>query len=157
MGVGMAFAIWHIDVVQYTDSRSLSVMKDDIFENYDIKKVGDDDSNQIKTYTIYLYPSTLYLNDYLDYLNGETEVLPEEKYGYIEPSVGIDGNISYHVHSVGGDHQLVRLIPDDRRLRPVQKHFAGRCQKERDGQAGHARLAHHPLRACRHRHADRAG
>ena len=108
MGVGMAFAIWHIDVVQYTDSRSLSVMKDDIFENYDIKKVGDDDSNQIKTYTIYLYPSTLYLNDYLDYLNGETEVLPEEKYGYIEPSVGIDGNISYHVHSVGGDTEYLR-------------------------------------------------
>ena len=48
-----------------------------------------------KDYTIYLFPSTLYLEIYQDYLNGTSSVLPEEAFGYIEATTNSDGSISY--------------------------------------------------------------
>ena len=49
-----------------------------------------------KDYTIYLFPSTLYLEIYQDYLNDpSTSVLPEEAFGYIEAVTNSDGSISY--------------------------------------------------------------
>ncbi len=99
-----AFATWHIDMTQ-TSVQNLKGVKDDILENYGIKKADDDDStNRIKNYVIYLYPSTLYLNDYLDLLDGKTAIAPEEKYGYIEPVVAQDGSVDYRVAGEkGGD------------------------------------------------------
>lgn len=47
-----------------------------------------------KDYTIYLFPSTLYLEIYQDYLNGST-IKPEEAFGYIEATTNSDGSISY--------------------------------------------------------------
>lgn len=48
-----------------------------------------------KDYTIYLFPSTLYLKIYQDYLNGTSSVLPEKAFGYIEATTNSDGSISY--------------------------------------------------------------
>lgn len=48
-----------------------------------------------KDYTIYLFPSTLYLEIYQDYLDGTSTVLPEEAFGYIEATTNSDGSISY--------------------------------------------------------------
>lgn len=48
-----------------------------------------------KDYTIYLFPSTLYLKIYQDYLNGTSTVLPEKAFGYIEAVTNSDGSISY--------------------------------------------------------------
>ncbi len=47
-----------------------------------------------KDYTIYLFPSTLYLEIYQDYLNGST-IKPEDAFGYIEAIEDSSGNISY--------------------------------------------------------------
>ena len=48
-----------------------------------------------KDYTIYLFPSTLYLDIYQAYLDGTSTVLPEDAFGYIEAVTNSDGSISY--------------------------------------------------------------
>lgn len=48
-----------------------------------------------KDYTIYLFPSTLYLDIYQAYLDGTSTVLPEDAFGYIEAVTESDGSISY--------------------------------------------------------------
>lgn len=49
-----------------------------------------------KDYTIYLFPSTLYLEIYQDYLNDpNNNVKPEDAFGYIEAVTNSDGSISY--------------------------------------------------------------
>lgn len=49
-----------------------------------------------KDYTIYLFPSTLYLEIYQDYLNDpNNNVKPEDAFGYIEAVTESDGTISY--------------------------------------------------------------
>ena len=48
-----------------------------------------------KNYTIYLFPSTLYLDIYQAYLDGTSTVLPENAFGYIEAVTNSDGSISY--------------------------------------------------------------
>ena len=48
-----------------------------------------------KDYTIYLFPSTLYLDIYKAYLDGTSTVLPEKAFGYIEAVTNSDGSISY--------------------------------------------------------------
>lgn len=51
-----------------------------------------------KDYTIYLFPSTLYLEIYQDYLDDPSNnVLPEEAFGYIEAVTNNDGSISYEI------------------------------------------------------------
>ena len=50
-----------------------------------------------KDYTIYLFPSTLYLKIYQDYLNETSDVLPEEAFGYIEAVTNSDGSIRYEI------------------------------------------------------------
>ena len=64
---------------------------DNIEENY----VFGRDDYQGKDYTIYLFPSTLYLEIYQDYLNKTSTVLPENAFGYIEAVTNSDGSISY--------------------------------------------------------------
>lgn len=103
VAAGAAFAAWQFETVG-TSRQNADTLRDDIFENYAIKKANGVQVNSVNTYEIYLYPSTLYLNDYLDYLDGAAgAVLPEDKYGYIEPSVDKEGNVSYTVHGSGGD------------------------------------------------------
>lgn len=48
-----------------------------------------------KDYTIYLFPSTLYLEIYQDYLNEPSNIKPEDAFGYIEAIEDSSGNISY--------------------------------------------------------------
>ena len=52
-----------------------------------------------KDYTIYLFPSTLYLEIYQDYLDDPSNnVLPEEAFGYIEAVTKSDGSIDYEIY-----------------------------------------------------------
>lgn len=64
---------------------------DNIEENY----VFGRDDYEGKDYTIYLFPSTLYLDIYQAYLNRTSTVLPEEAFGYIEATINSDGSIKY--------------------------------------------------------------
>lgn len=103
LAVGAAFAAWQFESVGVSEN-DISSKRDDIFENYEIKKANSSLTNQVNTYEMYLYPSTLYLSDYIDYLNGRSgAVLPEEKYGYIQPSVSAGGDVTYTVAGGGGD------------------------------------------------------
>ena len=110
LAAGIAFSEWQFGAVSVTKTE-LSPARDDIFENYDIKKSGDTQTNKTKTYELYLYPSTLYLNDYINYLDGKSgSVLPEDKYGYIQPNVDENDNVTYTVvdkTSKGGDSQYL--------------------------------------------------
>lgn len=100
--VGSALAAWTFGSAGRSEN-SLTGIRDDILENYNIKKAGVAETNTVKEYTMYLYPSTLYLNDYIGYLEGQSgAVLPEEKYGYIEASVGADGKAAYNYAPKGG-------------------------------------------------------
>lgn len=64
---------------------------DNIEENY----VFGRDDYQGKDYTIYLFPSALYLEIYQDYLNDPSNIKPEDAFGYIEAVEDSSGNISY--------------------------------------------------------------
>lgn len=64
---------------------------DNIEENY----VFGRDDYQGKDYTIYLFPSALYLEIYQDYLNDTSNIKPEDAFGYIEAIEDSSGNISY--------------------------------------------------------------
>lgn len=59
--VGTAFAAWHFG---YDDDKSANVRLayDDIAENFGFTQASKK-RNTSKNYTIYLFPSTLYLND----------------------------------------------------------------------------------------------
>lgn len=107
LAVGTAFAAWIFPSIESSSNELVSKV-DDILENYDIKVKNVDRTNTVKTYEMYLYPSTLYINDYVDCLNGKAgAVLPEEKYGYIEPAVRADGTVEYKVvtpKGQGGDN-----------------------------------------------------
>lgn len=103
LAAGVAFSAWQFESIGKSQN-TLTGKRDDIFENYDIKKANDKQVNRVNTYEMYLYPSTLYLNDYIDCLNGKSgAVLPEKKYGYVEPSVDKNGNVTYRVVASGGD------------------------------------------------------
>lgn len=115
IAVGSAFASWHFKSEGKSDN-ALNYGRDDIFENYNITQVTDTETNAIKEYTMYLYPSTLYLNDYIDCLEGvDGAVLPEDKYGYIEAEIGADGEpvlnesgrVKYSVSNAGGDTEYL--------------------------------------------------
>ena len=67
---------------------------DNIEENY----VFGRDDYQGKDYTIYLFPSTLYLDIYQAYLDRTSTVLPEEAFGYIEAVTKSDGSIDYEIY-----------------------------------------------------------
>lgn len=87
-----AVAYWRIEF-NASGTSNMGVGQDDIAENYSF----NENSNKYKTnkYTLYLFPSTIYLQSYLDYLDGKTTVKPEELYGYISPKLKEDGKIDY--------------------------------------------------------------
>lgn len=108
LSVGAAFAAWRVEF-RASGASNLGTDVDDIAENYSFnegsrKYVPD-------RYTIYLFPSTLYLQSYLDYLDGKTTVKPEELYGHIfpereedgAPKTDGDGNVLYGCSQTGGD------------------------------------------------------
>lgn len=87
-----AYSYWRVDFTASSNS-NLGVGEDDIAENYSFYE----NSNKFnaKNYTIYVFPSTIYLQSYLDYLNGKSSLKPEEIYGYIMPLEKEDGNLDY--------------------------------------------------------------
>lgn len=87
-----AFSFWRVDFTASSNS-AIGVGQDDIAENYSFNE-GSNKYN-LKNYTIYLFPSTIYLNLYLDYLNGKSTRKPEEVYGHIYPLLKEDGSIEY--------------------------------------------------------------
>lgn len=87
--IGVGFSTWQLDIFQ-SSSKVQQLKQDDILENYSFapgKKQYDNDE-----YTIYLFPSTLYLTHYIQYLNSTKSIKPEEIYGYIEPRIDKMGN-----------------------------------------------------------------
>lgn len=79
-------AQWKFANTDY-ETKSVSVAQDDL-------KLNNVTNNISKTYTVYFFPSAIYLNDYYDYLTGTSAVKPEEKYGYIYPEFDDNGNVS---------------------------------------------------------------
>lgn len=69
------FSLWYFGENSKTpETNNKSITKvDDIEENYNFST----DHSQDKTYTIYLFPSSIYLKQYKDYLDKKTSVLPE--------------------------------------------------------------------------------
>ena len=114
--VGTAFATWMLPSTK-SSTNELTPKVDDILENYDIKVKNVDRTNTVKTYEMYLYPSTLYINDYVNVLNNVSgAVLPEEKYGYIEPIVRADGTVEYNIvtpKGQGGDNGYLGDVADN--------------------------------------------
>lgn len=122
--VTTALSQWYFSYNQDFRDENIPVRQDDIKENNELK-------NSSQTYTIYLFPSTLAINDYISYLDGITATKPEEKYGYIEPEldsekkpvIDTDGRVKYDRHSAdpysgsfyGGDGAYVgnALVDDD--------------------------------------------
>lgn len=92
--VGTAFSAWKFNVTK--EQRDLTVQVDDIPENY--YHSGVSNKSFIKEYTIYFFPSTLYLQYYKDYLDAEIKnpgqnLAPEERYGYITPELDEAGEL----------------------------------------------------------------
>lgn len=85
---GTAFSTWILAVDQLK-RYDLTLRADDVGENYTF---GGAKTQEQKEYTIYLFPSTVYLEDYISYLKKETTVKPEEKYGYITPRLDETGD-----------------------------------------------------------------
>lgn len=85
---GAAFATWRFNSTPKSDHLDIKV--DDIAENYSFSGVSN--KQLTREYDIYFFPSTLYLQDYKDYLDGVTTVKPEELYGYIEPILDESGD-----------------------------------------------------------------
>ena len=79
------------DEVKSSELIEDKIRVDNIEENY----VFGREDYVGKDYTIYLFPSTLYLDIYQAYLEGTSNVLPENAFGYIEAVTNSDGSISY--------------------------------------------------------------
>lgn len=88
----LAFSYWRVDFKSSGNS-NISLGQDDIAENYSF----NEGSRKFKTknYTLYLFPSTIYLQMYIDYLDGKTNQKPEEVYGHIAPLLKEDGAIDF--------------------------------------------------------------
>lgn len=88
--ISAAFSSWLI-LTQNSINNQQKILQDDIEENYSFYE--DSNKKVIKDYTIYLFPSTLYLNDYINYLENNSDLKPEELYGYIEPKYDLKNDI----------------------------------------------------------------
>lgn len=85
-------------------SNSNAIIEEDIkVDNIEENYIFGRNENKFTEYTIYLFPSTLYLKIYEDYLKGNTQTLPEDAFGYIEGKENIEGGVDYETHfsSVG--------------------------------------------------------
>lgn len=87
--IGTAFSSWYFIRIQRAAEKNITLKQDDIKENNETASLSS-------VYTIYFFPSALYINDYIDYLDGNSETKPEDLYGYIEPSLDDTGNVIYN-------------------------------------------------------------
>lgn len=90
--ITIAYSYWRVDFKASSNS-DLYIDQDDIAENYSFNEGAKKFTT--KNYTLYLFPSTIYLESYLEYLNGKSQVKPEELYGCISPILKEDGSINY--------------------------------------------------------------
>ncbi len=88
----IAFSYWRVDF-KSSSASDISLGQDDIAENYSF--IEGSRKFTTKNYTLYLFPSTIYLQMYLDYLDGKMNQKPEDLYGHISPMLKEDGAIDY--------------------------------------------------------------
>lgn len=103
---GVAFAQWNVYLSETLKS-NVSARADDIAENYSFT----DSSNQTNDaeYTLYLFPSAVYLDWYYDYLEQTSSTLlgvvnnkPEDLFGCVELSFDSAGEMVYEVKGKNG-------------------------------------------------------
>lgn len=87
--IGLAFSYWYFGKIEGAAESPVMLKQDDIEENNETTSLSS-------VYTIYFFPSALYINDYIDYLDKITSTKPEDLYGYIEPSLDDFGNVIYN-------------------------------------------------------------
>lgn len=115
--VGAAYAVWNVDFTKSVSSGVTSYV-DDIAENYSFTDKAK--QNDSKTYTIYLFPSAVYLDWYSDYLEentggstalGAITQKPEEIFGCVEAKIDNDGNVTYNYDAKGyGDDGYLKFM-----------------------------------------------
>ena len=96
IGVGAGTSFWYFGDKIYKPGVDTQLGIDNIEENYAFGRKDDVD----KTYTIYLFPSAIYSQIYVNYLNStdkENAVLPEEAFGYFEAGFDDEGNFIANV------------------------------------------------------------
>jgi len=99
-----AYAYWILGVDHENAASSIDIGAasgiDDIKENYAFGKTA----SEVKEYTMYVFPSTVYYDLYCS--SEATGVLPEDAFGYLEPTIDdtnnavldADGNPTFTVH-----------------------------------------------------------
>lgn len=95
--IGVSF--WYFGGKTFSPDITQEMMVDNIKENYSFGRT--DDTN--KTYTIYLFPSTVYADIYDNYLNGNSSVLPENAFGYFTVGYDDKGNKVANVDTTNVD------------------------------------------------------
>lgn len=80
-------------------SNSNAIIEEDIkVDNIEENYIFGRNENKFTEYTIYLFPSTLYLKIYENHLKDKTQPLPEDAFGYIEGKENIEGGVDYETH-----------------------------------------------------------
>ena len=85
-------SIWYFNNQNEYKSLQPELKLDDIEENYSFS------SNKIEneTYDVYIFPSLLYLDEYKTYLDGNSNILPEELFGYLVPELDDKNQLVYN-------------------------------------------------------------
>lgn len=68
------FGAWYFDNINHVHELPVDIGIDDIEENYSFSNTRIEE----ETYTIYFFPSVLYLKQYYQYLSGSSTTLPEQ-------------------------------------------------------------------------------
>lgn len=68
------FGAWYFENINHVHELPVDIGIDDIEENYSFSNTRIEE----ETYTIYFFPSVLYLKQYYEYLNGSTQIKPED-------------------------------------------------------------------------------
>ncbi len=85
--ISVAFCVWHFQSFDATIDNKTYL--DDIKANYQMLSA---DFQVNKSYTIYAFPSTIYMEEYDKYLKDpENGTLPEDLFGYVDVSLNDDG------------------------------------------------------------------
>ena len=95
--IGTAFSVFYFgDVVLLDSGFDQDLRVDNVEENYTFGRDEELDTE----YTIYLFPSTIYVDLYQQYLNKTISLLPENIFGYIEGDL-VNGQIEYTAFTDG--------------------------------------------------------
>ena len=68
------FGAWYFENINHVHELPVDIGIDDIEENYSFSNTRIEE----ETYTIYFFPSVLYLKQYYEYLNDPTQIKPED-------------------------------------------------------------------------------